>query len=220
MITICLQFGRVIFGTALGKFALLLILPLFSAPVFPEQPAVGSLLVATPSLRNSGFEESVVLLIQHDENGTMGLIINQPTQTSAAEMLPEMESLQGYQGKLYVGGPVAPWGVIMLIQSDQPPTDALVVIEGVYTSGDQALLQNLVTANTAEEQVRLYAGHAGWFPGQLDAEILRGSWEVIPARRELVFSRKPLELWQQLTDLRKQIVVQAQLPAYANRAFD
>ena len=203
------MFNTFIRKAVLGSACLIAGLALVPAPVWAEPtPAVGTMLVASPTLAGSGFSQSVVLLIQHDENGTMGLIINQPTQTSALEMLPEVESLQGYTGKLYIGGPVAPWGVIMLVQGDDAPDNAYPVIEGIYTSGDQALLQDLINTAGGDARVRLYAGHAGWLPGQLDAEILRGSWRVIPARQELVFSNTPLELWKSLNGLHSRIVVQ------------
>jgi len=203
------MFKTFIRGTLLGSICLLSGLALFTAPTCAEPvPAVGTLLVASPALEGSGFSQSVVLLIQHDENGTMGLIINQPTQTSAVEMLPKLKSLQSYTGKLYIGGPVAPWGVIMLVQGDDAPENAYPVIEGIYSSGDQTLLQELSNAAAGDARVRLYAGHAGWLPGQLDAEILRGSWLVIPAKRELVFSKTPLELWESLNGIHSRIMVQ------------
>jgi len=172
-------------------------------------PAAGTFLVASRDLRGSGFAESIILIIQHDQNGTMGLIINQPTGTNAAELLPDIAGLSDYEGKLYIGGPVAAWGVIMLVQSTRAPANAEHVFGNVYTSGDPELLSQLIGSSTFETGVRLYAGHAGWMPGQLDAEIRRGSWFTVPARTEFIFSTQPRHIWQQLIDVRDRLIVDA-----------
>jgi putative transcriptional regulator len=172
-------------------------------------PAVGTFLVASRDLRGSGFAESIILIIQHDQNGTMGLIINQPTGTNAAELLPDIAGLGDYEGKLYIGGPVAASGVIMLVQSARTPASAEHVFGNVYTSGDPELLSQLIGSGTFETEVRLYAGHAGWMPGQLDAEIRRGSWFIVPARTDFIFSTQPRHIWQQLIDVNDRLIVDA-----------
>ena len=171
-----------------------------------QAPAAGMFLVASRDLRGSGFAESVILIIQHDTDGTMGLVVNQPTNTNPAELLSDVAGLENYNGKLFVGGPVAAWGIIMLLHSDQTPTNARHIFSNVYTSGDRELLSRRVRSGAFEE-VRLYAGHAGWSPGQLDAEIKRGSWYVVPASTKFVFSTRPRELWQRLIEVSDRLIV-------------
>lgn len=184
-----------------------------SLPVYEAQaqraPAAGMFLVASRDLRGSGFAESIVLIIQHDQDGTMGLIINQPTDTNPAELLPDIAGLGNYESKLYIGGPVAAWGVIMLMQSARKPANAEHVFSDVYTSGDSELLSQLIGSGTFETDVRLYAGHAGWMPGQLDDEIRRGSWFIVPASAEFVFSSQPRHIWQQLINARDRLIAGA-----------
>jgi len=172
-------------------------------------PAVGTFLVATRDLRGTGFAESIILIIQHDQDGSLGLIINQPTGTNAVELLPDIAGLDEYDSKLYIGGPVAAWGVIMLVQSARVPANAEHVFDNVYTSGDTKLLSRLIHSGTFSASVRLYAGHAGWAAGQLEAEISRGSWFTVPARTDFIFSSRPRQIWQQLIDIGDRLIVEA-----------
>jgi len=170
-------------------------------------PAAGMFLVASRDLRGSGFAESVILILHHDADGTMGLIVNQPTNTNPAELLSDITGLEDYNGKLFVGGPVAAWGVIMLLHSDRTPANAEHIFGNVYTSGDRELLSQLVSSVAFEPRIRLYAGHAGWAPGQLDAEIKRGSWLVVPAEEEFIFTTRPSGIWQQLIEVGDRLIV-------------
>lgn len=163
-----------------------------------QEPAVGDFLVATPAIRGSGFAETVVLVLQHDEHGTMGLVINRPLAMSPADALPDVTSLDNYQGPLFAGGPVAPGGVLLLLRADEQPPGALPVSDDIWASGDVALVAALGAGGATATRVRLYAGHAGWKPGQLAAEIDRGSWTVMPGRSELVFAAEPDRVWRTL----------------------
>jgi putative AlgH/UPF0301 family transcriptional regulator len=97
----------------------------------------------------------------------------------------------------------------MLVQSARTPANAEHVFGNVYTSGDPELLSQLIGSGTFETEVRLYAGHAGWMPGQLDAEIRRGSWFTVPARTDFIFSTQPRHIWQQLIDVNDRLIVDA-----------
>ncbi len=206
--------------TALHAIGLVsgLVLPARDAMAQPA-PAAGMFLVASRDLRGSGFAETVILIIQHDADGTMGLIINQPTHTNPAELLSDVAGLENYPGKLFVGGPVAAWGVIMLLHSDPTPTGAKHIFGDVYTSGDRELLSQLVRSDAAA-QVRLYAGHAGWLPGQLDAEIRRGSWIVMPANAKSVFSAEPRKIWRRLIQVSNRLVVKTTDEAHQKYTYN
>ena len=181
-------------------------LGIFPAPLrAADEPAPGMFLIATRDLSGSGFSESVVLLIQHDENGTMGVVINQPTDIDLASILPEVSSK--VVSTLYLGGPVATYGILLLIKSANELNSAEHVFGDIYASGNRELLAELLDTADTETSIRLYAGHAGWFPGQLDYEISRGSWRVVPASETMVFTDEPLKIWQQLVPPSRPIIV-------------
>lgn len=170
-----------------------------------NEPAPGMFLIATRDLTGSGFSESVILLIQHDENGTMGVVINQPTDIDLASIVPEVSSK--VVSTLYLGGPVATYGILLLIKSANELSSAEHVFGNIYASGNRELLTELLDNADTETSIRLYAGHAGWFPGQLDYEIGRGSWRVVPASEAMVFTDEPLKIWQQLVPPSRPIIV-------------
>lgn len=174
-----------------------------------KAPGRGDFLVATRDLEGSFFAESVILLIQHDDLGTVGLIINQPSDVGLAAMLPEIRSLVEFDGKLFIGGPVSTYGIMMLVQSDVVPAESQHIFGNVYASGSRELLLDMLNDQAMLSQIRIYAGHAGWFPGQLDSEIARGSWEVLPGDESMVFSVDPLEIWKNLVPPPGRIMVQA-----------
>lgn len=173
-----------------------------------DAPAQGRFLVATRDLQGSFFAETVILLVQHDELGTMGLIVNQPSDVGLATMLPEIHNLVEFDGNLYIGGPVSTYGIMMLVHSEREPAESEHIFGNVYASGSRDLLLEMLNDADALSRIRLYAGHAGWSPGQLDSEIARGSWEVVPANEAMVFSREPGEIWKKLAPPPRRIIVQ------------
>jgi putative transcriptional regulator len=178
-----------------------------SASAAAEAPTQGSFLVATRDLRGSWFSETVILLIQHDEFGTMGLVINQPSEIQLTEMLPEVTHLRESDQTLFVGGPVSSYGVTILIQSDNAPAESEHVFGDVYASGSREQLIEMMYNADPAPRVRLYAGHSGWSPGQLAGEIARGSWDVIPADEGMIFSTEPTTVWPQLAPPERHMIV-------------
>jgi len=95
----------------------------------------------------------------------------------------------------------------LLVRSKAPPDDAAHVFGDVYASGSRELLLDIIHGEDSSNRVRLYAGYAGWTPGQLDAEIARGSWTILPANEDLVFSSAPDEIWELLEPSSRPIIV-------------
>ena len=111
------------------------------------------------------------------------------------------EIIAGYHGTLFWGGPVQMDSLRALLYTDDPPDEAEKIIESVYlVSFDDAV----DLGPTDPARLRLYIGYAGWAPGQLDYELTRGSWRILPATREHVFADKPRALWKQLTPAEEQ----------------
>lgn len=175
-----------------------------------EAPARGTFLVATGEIRGDLFVRTVVLLLSYDETGAMGLVVNRPTDVSPAELMTEPDALSGYTGTLFWGGPVQMSSLWTLVRTDSPPDDAVPVVDDVYQLPfDEAVKGHL----QSPDSLRLFIGYAGWSPGQLDRELLAGSWHVVRATASLVFAADPGDIWKRLTPVQTQRVRSGSLPA-------
>lgn len=167
----------------------------------------GQLVVATPSLLDPNFARTVVLLLQaDDDDGALGLVLNRPTGTDVAEVLPDWAPLAAEPQVVFVGGPVQPNGAICLGRgrSAGQPVAAYSVLEGVPGSslGTVDLDSPPEELAAAVSGVRLFAGYAGWSAGQLEAEVAEGAWWVLDALPDDAFAAEPETLWQRV--LRRQ----------------
>jgi putative transcriptional regulator len=140
----------------------------------------------------------VVLVTRHPGGGAVGVILNRPTRILASQLLPEHEGLRGRTDRLFAGGPVAPRGVVAVFRSGERPAAALRVLVDVYLSLDGVFLDGLLRRPDAPRELRLYAGYAGWAPGQLEAEIARDDWYVLEVDHDTIFRADPATLWRQL----------------------
>lgn len=174
------------------------------APALPEPdpfsslPAKGKFLVASRTLADPRFRETVVLLIGYGAEGAAGLVINRPTKVPLAEMLPSVQGLKNRTDFVYYGGPVEGDRMLMLIRSGEKPEESDRVFGNVYVSSSRNTLERMISARRKERQFRVYAGYAGWSPGQLDAEVSRGDWHIILADAKSIFDKKSSEVWREL----------------------
>ena len=156
------------------------------------ESARGTLLIAGPGLLDPNFWRTVVLVVEHSEEGALGLVLNRPSETTVRDAVPQLEELVDDDDLLYIGGPVQPSSVIVLARLEDPSDAALLSFDdiGVIGAGDAS-----DGPPPGVRQGRAFVGHSGWGPGQLDAEIERGDWITEPARREDAFSEDPAALW-------------------------
>jgi putative transcriptional regulator len=147
----------------------------------------GQLLIAGPGLLDSNFFRTVVLVIAHSEEGALGLVLNRPAETTVGEAVTELDELLESDDPLYLGGPVQPSALIVLAEFEDAEAAALIAFEdiGVLASGAAE------HGPSAVRRGRAFVGHAGWGPGQLDAELERGDWILEPAAREDARTRSP-----------------------------
>jgi len=169
----------------------------------PTQAAVadGTLLIASPELEDPNFARTVVLILRNDTNGTIGVILNRPTTLVPATIFPDLAASVGsYSGKLFRGGPVAPSRLLFLVRGLAAATvQGPEVVEKVFLAGDPEALPDIVRLADGPKDLRMYAGHAEWMPGQLDREIKAGGWQTLPATEEIVFHANLPGLWDELT---------------------
>jgi putative transcriptional regulator len=161
-----------------------------------DEPATGKLLVAREDMRDPNFERSVVLLVAYGDTGAMGVVLNRQSHMHLDHLLPHLEDSPALDQPVFLGGPVATRQATILFSSDEPDGRAR-ILENVYVTGDLRLLERLVTNPRPKEEYRVYAGHAGWAPGQLDAEMLRFGWHIFPADAAMIFGDTE-NLWETL----------------------
>lgn len=159
------------------------------------ESARGQLLIAGPALLDPNFWRTVVLVIEHNDEGALGLVLNRPSETTAGEAVPELEEAVDPGEPLLIGGPVQPSAVIVLAEFEDGSDAALIAFDEIGVVGTDAAREN---AGAGVRQGRAFVGHAGWGPGQLDSELERGDWILEPARREDAFSADPSMLWAEV----------------------
>lgn len=152
----------------------------------------GRLLVALPVLDDPNFSRSVVLVIEHDADGALGLVLNRPTTTPIEDVLQGWSLLAAEPANLYGGGPVEPQAVVGLAVAD-PLASAGVAITGRIRTVDPT--DDPMTLAGEVERARIFAGYAGWAPGQLEDELAQQAWLVVDAEADDVVSDRPAELW-------------------------
>ncbi|WP_432798941.1 YqgE/AlgH family protein [Poriferisphaera sp. WC338] len=151
----------------------------------------GQLLISSTDLLDPNFHQTVTLIVQHNEDGALGLTLNRPLEISFSEAWVKVsESPCEYSGALLLGGPCE--GPVMLLHSNISYAQ-LTVMEGLYFCTEQEDVRWLV--EHVPENIRCFAGYAGWGPMQLEDELELGSWMTTDATPELVFDDDPSNQW-------------------------
>jgi len=166
----------------------------------PSSIKKGVLLVASPALGDPNFRESVVLIVEHGEEGTLGVILNRPTEVLLSEVLPDVMALKGTTYRLFAGGPVQPDQLLMLFRLKEPQAHARSVFDGVYVGGTPEMLERVILRPKPTEAFKAFAGSAGWAPGQLAYEMHQGAWGILPPDSAGIFDRKPATFWRDCID--------------------
>lgn len=159
-----------------------------------EDWQTGRLLVATPALEAPPFERTVVLVLDHDEDGALGIVLNRASAVDLDDALYGWDDLAAAPPVVFGGGPVEPTAVVALGRSS-----AAVAAGSPGAIVERIRLVDLdddpVLAAIDLERVRIFAGYAGWAPGQLEEEIAQGAWFTLEADPADVFTSDPGGLW-------------------------
>ena len=157
----------------------------------------GMFLLAGPRLADPRFARTVVLLLEYDETGALGLVVNRPTRLSLHDALAA--PLPGSDAHVvFSGGPVEHQRLIALLRSPRAVEDAQHVFGDVYASASMDALRRMLERDGHAADMHTYLGYAGWSPGQLDAELARGDWIVTPADAASIFDTPSDEVWHDL----------------------
>ena len=160
----------------------------------------GQLLLDSGQLGGSFFQRTVVLICRHDAEGAFGLVLNRSTKNKVGEMIVAdlPETLK--ESPLYLGGPVQP-NALSFLHTDSFMPDAD-VLPNLSLEHSLDTLIEIGESFSPAKKVRLFAGYAGWSPGQLEEELKRKAWLTFPASLELVFETPPDQLWQKILKIK------------------
>lgn len=156
----------------------------------------GTLLIANPHLDDPNFLRSVILLCEHNEEGSFGFVLNRKLDYSVDELIPE---LGDFQLPVFEGGPVELNTLHFVHQYPQQIPGGKEIIDGVYWGGDFDKLIELINSRTADpDKIRFFLGYSGWSEGQLHAEIEEKTWIIASASGKFIFSDNEKELWREV----------------------
>ncbi|HET7199027.1 MAG TPA: YqgE/AlgH family protein [Burkholderiales bacterium] len=180
-------------STPRGVLALAL---LVAGPALAQPAAV--VLVAKPELADPNFSEAVVLVTHAAGGETIGVVLNRPTTLRLADVAPQFPHAGAYRQPLYGGGPVMQAVIVALFRAASPPREAAFkVLPDAYLTLHPRLIDSLLDKGG---RMRLFAGFSGWAGGQLESEISRDSWYVLPASEDLLFRSDTSGMWRELLE--------------------
>lgn len=158
----------------------------------------GTLLVAVPGLPDPNFSETVVFVVHHTEDGTMGLVLNRRTDVTVGRLFESIDELRELTLPVFAGGPVARSSAQALVRSPRAIPDGRHIVGEVHIVNSAEALRRRLADEPGTDHFRLYLGYAGWAPGQLEAELDDGAWHVIEGDAAAVFDRDPDTLWRRV----------------------
>jgi len=177
----------------------LLVMLIAPAAAEPPQSLAGSLLVASPELGDPNFEQTVVLMLQDDEEGAVGVVINRPYGSApTAELLRRLGVDPGNakgETELFYGGPVQPEIGMVVHGTDYALPSTRQVVPGIAVTSDPKVLADIAQGKGPHQAIPAL-GYAGWAPGQLARELAQGAWFTLPADPLLIFAPDPAQVWK------------------------
>lgn len=184
-----------------------------SLPLHAAEPvdSRSMLLIAAEGMADPRFRQSVVLVTRHGRSrSTVGVIVNRALDLGLDRVFPELK--QAAQHRLHYGGPVAPGQIVFLVRSETEPAEAITLAERLFLSSDGDSLRRLLEAPTPATHLRVFNGFASWAPYQLESEIRRGDWYLLPVDADALFKEPLDELWPRLWRRATQLMVRAPQP--------
>ncbi|GLY19315.1 YqgE/AlgH family protein [Kineosporia rhizophila] len=162
----------------------------------------GSLLVASPTLEDENFRRTVILMLDHGDDGALGLVVNRPMEVDVSSVLPAWQPYTTAPGRLFQGGPVqldSALGLVAMPGQGAEPVGVRLLIGSIGLVDLDAPPEVIVPGLAG---LRIFAGYAGWAAGQLEGEIADGAWFVVDSEPRDAFTDRPERLWGEV--LRRQ----------------
>ena len=181
-------------------FCTLLVAGSVTPTVGDERQVFGFFLVASEEMDDPRFKESVILVTPHHQGEVVGVIVNKPTEIAVSTLFPDSELKDAHSRQLYFGGPVSGQSLLFLISSKKQPQASLKILDNVFLSADSTVLEQVLRHPRPFAGLRIFSGYAGWKPGQLEAEVKMGYWQLREADTEILFNTEPDLIWRKLHD--------------------
>jgi len=167
-------------------------------------PAQGKILVSEPFLKDFYFKRSIVLLAEHNEDGTFGLVLNKPTSIKISEVIND-ESFhvsEDFDSNVFLGGPVKTDSLFFIHTRNDLIDNCIKIIDGLFWGGDIKLVNHLIENNAlSKNDIRFYIGYSGWEPKQLEQELKEHSWVVANTNVDFLLKNPPENLWKNAVKL-------------------
>jgi putative transcriptional regulator len=157
------------------------------------KPARGKILISEPFLLDYFFKRSVILLAEHNEEGTFGVIVNKPIKARFNDIVKDFPE---FNSKIFLGGPVQGDSLFFIHTLGDQVENSLEILPGIYWGGDIERIRELIELSLIKpSQIRFFIGYSGWSPNQLDEELERNSWVVSSATADDLLRTTPSMLW-------------------------
>jgi len=164
------------------------------------EPAPGMFLVAQRGLHDHYFGQTVILLLQHGANGSLGLIINRKFNLQLSDAVKDIDKVEAGKHALFFGGPLGTHRVFMLMRHGDATGQTHEIASDIHFSAHRDVLDHMLEHKTPDSELRLFLGHSSWSAGQLAGELMRGSWHLAEGDSEAVFDAASNGLWKQLIE--------------------
>jgi putative transcriptional regulator len=157
------------------------------------RPTAGRLLISEPSLQDFYFRKSVILLAEHNEDGSFGIIVNKPVEVRLNEVVSDFPD---FPARVFLGGPVKTDSLFFIHTCPEKIADSMRILDGIYWGGDIEQVLGLIIKKTINpEEIRFFIGYSGWAPHQLELEMEKSSWVVSKVTADLLIKGEPESLW-------------------------
>ena len=158
----------------------------------------GRLLLSEPFLKDYFFKRSVILMLEHDQHGSMGMIINRETEYTISDLV---DGFPEFDSKVFIGGPVSTENIFILHRKGELINASQEILPGIYWGGDFEQIKELIKLGVLKNtDLRFYLGYSGWSANQLDNELKENSWIVAEAKNEYLFANQPKDLWKNILE--------------------
>ena len=158
------------------------------------KPEKGRILISEPFLGDYYFKRAVVLLVDHNEEGSFGVVLNKPLDMKLGDVV---QNFPGFDAKVYLGGPVDRQNLFFIHTLGTQIDGSLEILDGLYWGGDLEMIKELIFLKKIDPQdIRFYVGYSGWSPNQLDDELKRNSWVVSQTTTSVIINTHPKVLWK------------------------